>query len=93
MPRRQLPEPLPPIDVPDVVTETFQRRQRRGVGDLIMHPDAWWTLSDIALVTAYSEGWAYRLVVQPGFPRAHRFLANSHPRWKAGEVMRWLESN
>lgn len=58
----------------------------------IMHPEALWSLADVAVYFRCQETHARKLSAQPDFPRPVRFLGDrSYPRWFAGEVWAWAK--
>lgn len=63
----------------------------KGRHEPIMHPDAYWSLVSIARVIEFSVHQARKIVCQPDFPGPTRFVENGYPRWKAGDVMKWLD--
>lgn len=73
-------------------TEPARARPWSNRPEPVMHPDAWWSVSTIARVIEYSYAQTCKIVCLPDFPRPTHLMENSHPRWKAGEVMKWLES-
>jgi len=56
----------------------------------------YWTVEDIAEALKVSKSQVYqRIAPQPSFPAARRIPTVSgrgHPRWKATEVLAWIES-
>lgn len=56
----------------------------------------YWSVKEIAEVLKVSASQVYqRIVCQPTFPKARRIPTTEgrgHPRWKAVEVLEWIES-
>lgn len=57
----------------------------------------YWTINEIAEVLKVSKSQVYqRIVPSPSFPKARRIPTVSgkgHPRWRAIEVLEWIESH
>jgi predicted DNA-binding transcriptional regulator AlpA len=52
----------------------------------------WWTAKEIASALGYTEAVARdRVVHLPGFPKPYRVGGKGMPRWKAQEVVKWME--
>ena len=58
---------------------------------MILDPRAYWSLSSVAEFAEVSESTARRIVAQPDFPSAIRVYEGAHPRWKAGDVMDYID--
>ena len=56
----------------------------------------YWAVKDIAAALRVSESQVYqRIVCQPSFPKPRRIPTTEgrgHPRWRAVEVLEWIEA-
>lgn len=56
--------------------------------DIIVHPDALWSVSSIARWADYSVSTVkHDIITQETFPKPRRYSESGNPRWVAGEVM------
>lgn len=56
-------------------------------------PDALWSLQDVADYLGVCKRTLYALRFSPNFPQPIKLHQNAHPRYRAGDVIAWSQSN